>query len=288
MLNNETEEAVETQEDSTDEVAEGYSHLTKADLDPDYVPEVVENEESEKDSPQDTTETETEYNINGATYMEGDLSTKMVKDYENLTSFVGKQSEEIGGYKSEIEELQLKVAELEVESESKDEDLDPVEDAVFSADKVKELAKKQVEEIIAEKETIAKEQAQKQEFDVVVDNARDKFIESHPDFTEDKLVELVNKAAEKGIRFNLASPTEDDLVGYFNMLAVAQGGTAKTQQKNNKPSNSAKKIMEASKVKNNLSDASSADKDDIDYDMMSSAEWAKIPQSKRRQLLGIS
>lgn len=286
MLDNEKEEAVETQKDSTDEVAEGYSHLTKADLNPDYVPETVETEESEKDSSQEETETETEYNINGATYGEGDLNTKMVKDYENLTSFVGKQSKEIGGYKSEIEELRLKVAELEVESE--EDDLDPVEDAVFSSDKVKELAKKQVEEIMAQNDAKAKEQTQKQEFDAVVDSARDKFIESNPDFTEDKIIELVNKAAEKGIRFNLDSPTEDALVGYFNMLAGVQGGTAKTQTKNKKSSNSAEKIMEASKVKTNLSDASSSDKDDIDYDSMSANEWAKIPQSKRMQLLGIN
>ena len=102
-----------------------YSHLTDKDLNADYKPQeeadvkeasgedkaketesVSEETSKEEESQEDSSR---KWDINGTTYNEEDMGTRMVKDYENLTSFSGKQSEKIGGYKQKIAELEDKI-----------------------------------------------------------------------------------------------------------------------------------------------------------------------------------
>ena len=113
-----------------------FSHLKEEDLNADYKPqeEAEPAESSEEVSPETeaSEEVKTEedssnqWEINGTTYSEGDVSTRMVKDYKNLVSFSGKQSEEIGGYKQKIAEYESKMQGETPKEETKEEETESV------------------------------------------------------------------------------------------------------------------------------------------------------------------
>ena len=300
LENNETQETVETPEGSTEEVAKGFSHLTKADLDPDYEPESEVKEESVKtDSPPKTEEKKVEYKINGTTYTDNDMSTRMVKDYENLTSFSGKQSEEIGKFKSEVDHLKTKIAGLEVENkelskielkQEEPEDGKKSDDLIFSQSKIEQIMDDKIKNIM---DTRAKDDAKKSaesEFESIAEKAGKEFIKNNPEYDENSIIDLVNKATDKGVRFDTVNATEDSVLGYLNLIKMADTSDKPSSEKNNKPSNdTAEKLKEGAKVKANLSDTGSTDEHDgVNYDEMNPIEWAKLPDKKRQELLGVN
>ena len=299
LESNETQETVETPEGSTEEVAEGFSHLTKADLDPDYEPESETKEESvESDSPVKVEEKQAEYKINGTTYTDNDMSTRMVKDYENLTSFSGKQSEEIGKFKSEIDHLKTQIAGLEVENEAISEK-DPeqeesaeekADDLIFSKSKIEKMVDDKVKSLMDHKEKKDAEKSAESKFNSIAEKAGKEFIKSNPDYDENSVIDLVSKAVEKGVRFDPKNATEDSVLGYLNLLKAAEGSDKPSSKKIEKPSNdTAEKLKEGAKVKANLSDTGSTDEHDgVNYDEMNPMEWAKLPDKKRQELLGVN
>ena len=299
LESNETQETVETPEGSTEKVAEGFSHLTKADLDPDYEPESETKEESvESDSPTKAEEKQVEYKINGTTYTDNDMGTRMVKDYENLTSFSGKQSEEIGKFKSEIDNLKTQIAGLEVENEAisvkepeQEESAEKkADDLIFSKSKIEEMVNDKVKSILDHNAKKDAEKSAKSEFTSIAEKAGKEFIKNNPEYDDNSIIDLVNKATEKGVRFDTVNATEDSLLGYLNLIKMADTPNKPSSEKLNKPSNdTAEKLKEGAKVKANLSDTGSTDEHDgVNYDEMNPMEWAKLPDKKRQELLGVN
>ena len=295
LESNEIQESVEATEGSTEKVAEGFSHLTEADLNPDYKPESNAKEESAKtDSPAKAEEKKVEYKVNGTTYTDADLSTKMVKDYENLTSFTGKQAEDIGNFKSEINDLKMKIASLEAENEAFSKPQEPEtsepktpEDVIFSKESIGKLIDDKVKAILDAKAEEQAKMQQKTQFEQTVERAGKKFVEDNPDYDENSMLDLVNKGKEKGIIFDSTNATEESVLGYLNLLNMAESKVKAASQTEKQPSDTAEKVKEASKVKSNLSDIGSTETDGRDYNDMSPMEWAKLPDNKRAELLGI-
>jgi polyribonucleotide nucleotidyltransferase len=128
---------------------------------------------------------------------------------------------------------------------------------------------------------------QKTQFEQTVERAGKKVVENNPDYDENSMLDLVNKGKEKGIMFDSTNATEESVLSYLNLLNMAEGKVKAASQTEKQPSDTAEKVKEASKVKSNLSDIGSTETDGRDYNDMSPMEWAKLPDNKRAELLGI-
>tara|TARA_X000001388_G_scaffold37133_1_gene26282 strand:+ start:5395 stop:6366 length:972 start_codon:yes stop_codon:yes gene_type:complete len=301
------------------EVAEGYSHLTQEDLDPDYQPTEKEAETKEVEDVQaDTSENvkqqdkveespskEEEYQINGTTYKADELQERMVKDYKNLASHTGKQAEEIGKYKAEIEELRRKVetppnAESDIYGDKKlagDENIEKKYD-IFTEEGIKELSRDIALNTIQQSQKELETKQQKQTVEQIAKDASDAFIESHSLNNDSYVTELVEYAKETGFQLQTVDSV-DQVTNYLEHLHAMKTGDysqfskqtkeVKTPEPDTKvDSSTMEKVSEGQKVQKGLGNVNSSESDNVDYDNMNFDDWAKLPKEKRNQLLGIN
>tara|TARA_R110002020_G_scaffold72318_8_gene186187 strand:- start:2388 stop:3356 length:969 start_codon:yes stop_codon:yes gene_type:complete len=317
-ISQETEPTEEVRAGNEEQPSEGYSHLTQADLDPDYKPteketevdntESIQAEQSEnavmEDKSKDSPSKVDEYQINGTTYKDGDLNDRMVKDYKNLASHTGKQAEEIGKYKAKVEELQ-KQMEAETTPNKTSEmygDKKLAGDTpktnksydVFTEKGLKELSRDMAREVIEQKQAGLKKEEQKKTVEEIANEASKTFIKNH-NLKDDAYVgELVQYSQEKGYQLQKVESAEQ-VAGYLEHLhAMKTGDYSKLSNETVKKSDSKvdsttmEKVSEGQKVQKGLGNVNSSDADNVDYDNMSFDDWEKLPRDKRNQLLGIN
>ena len=297
-----------------------YSHLTEQDLNADYEPqeeaevseaseevstenaeEIASSSASEEASEEEeiTEESSQQWDINGTTYGKGDMDTRMVKDYENLASFSGKQAEQIGGYKQKISELEAQLQagntteattnENETDSaptESKDYDIYTQEGMIAMA---KDVAQQQIQSY----EQQYQEKAKEQQFEDASELARVEFVKRHPEYAGEKdIVELVQFGASKGIALGDATNAES-ITNYLENVHGLKSGdysffteSSSGQKEPSAKSKTIEAVEEAQKVKPNLGNVNSTQQE-VDYDNMNDEQWAKLPKEKRNELLGL-
>ena len=319
----EEQKVVEGYEQPTTNESESiYSHLTEEDLNADYKPqeeadaveasEEVSTEDVEEVASSTTNEEASEevktsedssqqWDINGTTYSKEDMETRMVKDYENLSSFSGKQAEQIGGYKQRITELEAKIqtgntteaktAEKETASaptESKDYDIYTQEGMMTMA---QDIAQKEIERYKSETKAIAEEERQTN----AAETAKENFIKRHPEYSEQAIVELVQFGASKGIALG-DTTNHNSITNYLENVHGLKSGdysffTENSSSGKKEPTLESKTktieaVEEAKKVKPNLGNVNSTQQE-VDYDNLSNDDWAKLPEEKRNELLGL-
>ena len=287
-----------------------FSHLTEEDLNADYKPQ----EEAEPAEPSEDVSPETEaseevkteedssnqWEINGTTYSEGDVSTRMVKDYKNLVSFSGKQSEEIGGYKQKIAEYESKMQGETPKEETKEEETESVSPEnkdynIYTQDGILELAKDAAREELSTREKTASEEAEKEQ---ALNNAvasREAFSKRHPEYkTDEDYVKLIEFGATKGIALGDATNLES-ITNYLETSHGMKTGDysffTESSSGQGEPSTDAKsqtidKVEEAKKVKPSLGNVNSTSTEG-DYDNLTDDQLAKLPEEKRNELLGL-
>ena len=302
------------------EVAEGYSHLTQEDLDHDYQPtekeaetkevEDVQADKSENVEQQDKVEEspskEEEYQINGTTYKADELQERMVKDYKNLASHTGKQAEEIGKYKAEIEELRRKVetppnAESDIYGDKKlagDEPKVNKKYDIFTEDGIKELSRDIALKALEEKQAAVEEINQKKTVEDIAKEASDAFIKSHNLESDTYIGELADYGQKTGFQLQKVDSV-DQVTNYLEHLHAMKTGDysrfskqteeVKTPEPDEKvDTTTMEKVSEGQKVQKGLGNVNSSESDNVDYDNMNFEDWAKLPKEKRNQLLGIN
>ena len=286
-----------------------FSHLTEEDLNADYKPqeEAEPAESSEEVSPETeaSEEVKTEedssqqWDINGTTYKEGDMKDRMVKDYKNLVSFSGKQSEEIGGYKQRITELEAKLQDGNTKGETKEQEVESVETEdkdydIYTKDGLLEMAQDIARKEIDRTKSEAAEEYKQQEFADASDKAREEFVKRHPEFSEEgKIVELIQFGSSKGIALGDAT-NQESITNYLETSYGMKTGdysffTEKGSSGQKEPSTKSKTmetVKEAQKVKPNLGNVNSTSTE-VDYDTLTDDQWAKLPEEKRNELLGL-
>lgn len=308
----ELEEVKVGQEDKS---AEGYEVLTDDDLNPEYEPteETEVTEESneaqpkvdakEDNSTQEDSPTEVEdqsYNINGAAYNKSDID-KMAKDYTNLTSFMGKQAEELGKYKERANNLETQDANSDSEISEPEAPVEVSKDYdIYSKQGIAELASDMADKKLSEYQSKQKEEDANARYISDCATAQEEFIKTHPEYkSEADVVNLIQDGAKAGIAagdtsspealrkyLELAHATVKEDFSYFNSGTRAKKNGGKVSKDSNK---TIEKVMEANKVDSSLSDVNSdGTKDNADYDKMGYDEWEKLPDDKRYELLGIS
>lgn len=302
----EEEQKIVEEETPEEKSVEGFSHLTKEDLDADYVKPQEEAESKEEPTTTKTEESDTsesdssdskeevsskEWSINGTSYTEDDLGTRMIKDYQNLTSFVGKQAEEIGKMKQQLAEAK----EEKAKSKEPEKDPTPKKDKdydIYTSEGIQEIATDSAKRIVNEQAEAATKAAHAKRFTDDAASARAKFVERHPEYkSEEAIVSLIKESTAKGIALGANADSEimtnyletahSQKTGDFSYFIESSGKTideTATQTMN--------KINEGKKVKETLTKVNSAESS-LDYDALTDDEWAKLPQEKRNELLEI-
>ena len=286
-------------ETETQEVAEGYNYLLKEDLDTESEPtqETISEEDNqntqaeESESNKDTADKDSSnaevYQINGTEYTGEELKTRMTKDYENLASFTGKQAEQIGALKAEID--RMKGANVETPNTETEVNSD-VEEAETSYDIYTEEGLKKMAQDVARKAFLDEQgklnQAKEQEnFATMAHDARKVFTDKHPEYSEQDTLDLVNWGVENGLGLKDGSTT-DSIAEYLDLVHAVKNKDFGSMT-NKETDKNIDKVKEAQKVKSGLSNVGGSDKTEIDYDSMSPKEWSNLPKEKRMELLGL-
>ena len=314
-LNQEEVQTEETGAGDEPKVAEGYSHLTPEDLDPDYEKptdketeventESVQAEESEntvtEDKPEDSPSKVEEYQINGTTYTDDELQSRMVKDYSNLASHTGKQAEEIGKYKAKVEELQKRMESLTSEDgssnvygdkESKKEEKKEYD--IYTEEGLRELSKDMAKEALLETKKIDSKKQEKVKIQSIAKEATNTFMKDHNLKDDSYITELVNFGNESGFQMNNVTSSEQ-VVNYLEHVHAMKSGDYTRFNKGTKEAipkvdtTTMEKVSEAQKVQKRIGNVNSSESENVDNDAMSYDDWEKLPRDKRNQLLGIN
>ena len=314
-LNQEEVQTEETGAGDEPKVAEGYSHLTPEDLDPDYEKptdketeventESVQAEESEntvtEDKPEDSPSKVEEYQINGTTYTDDELQSRMVKDYSNLASHTGKQAEEIGKYKAKVEELQKRMESLTSEDgssnvygdkESKKDEKKEYD--IYTEEGLRELSKDMAKEALLETKKIDSKKQEKVKIQSIAKEATNTFMKDHNLKDDSYITELVNFGNESGFQMNNVTSSEQ-VVNYLEHVHAMKSGDYTRFNKGTKEAipkvdtTTMEKVSEAQKVQKRIGNVNSSESENVDNDAMSYDDWEKLPRDKRNQLLGIN
>lgn len=310
------QEDTDTQEERAGadvEPSEGYTHLTQADLDPDFEPTDKESKDTEaKVAQADTSEsvpedkgTEAspskveEYQINGTTYTQEELQSRMVKDYKNLASHTGKQAEDIGKYKAKVEELQKEMegltsskADDKVYSDEESTEEKKKEYDIYTEKGIRELSKDMAKEALTESQKVDSEKTEATKLQEIAQDATKIFMESHKLDDDAYINELVEHGSKTGMQMSKVTSSEQ-VVNYLEHIHAMKSGDYTRFNKVTKDSipsvdtTTMEKVSEGQKVQKGLGNVNSSESDNVDYDNMDYAQWEKIPREKRNQLLGI-
>jgi len=300
----ETEKIEVAQEES--EIVEGYNHLTNEDFlsEPETPEEAKEEvkevevkaEESETETPEsipeDSSNGET-YEINGTTYTKDDLETRMIRDYKNLVSHTGKQAERIGEYKSQISELETNIEKAKQVSTEENSEINYDNYDIYSPQGIAKLAEDMADKKLkAQQEKIQTTEVENN-FNSNVEDAKKKFLENHPTFSDDDMIDLVSYGQDQGLILGKVA-NADQVHSYLENVYSQKTGDFGffTNQKSTgneatKVNQVVEKVREGQKVKAGLANVNSSEDDVTDYDALNESDWEKLPVEKRNELLGI-
>lgn len=279
------------------EIAEGYNYLLKEDLDPETEPtqETISEEDNQSaqaeksESTKDTADTDSSnaevYKINGTEYTADELTTRMTKDYENLASFTGKQAEQIGALKAEID--RMKGANAEIPETEVNTDVEEKETSydIYTEDGLKKMTQDIARKAFLEEQNKLSQAREQENFTTRAKDAREVFNKNHPEYSEKDTVDLVNWGVENGLGLTDGSTT-DSIAEYLELVHAVKNKDFSSMTNKGDDQN-IEKVKEAQKVKSGLSNVGGSDKTEVDYDNMSPKEWAALPKEKRMELLGL-
>ena len=192
------------------------------------------------------------------------------KSYTNLQSLNGRQTNELGDLRKMVEELQTSMQpqeELEVEPEF--DEYDPAKQKEY----IEYMAAKKAQDIIEQRFQAEEARKAETEYNSAMDAMMNDFIEAHPELGQDQLAKIAAFGDERGITFI------EDAYNVWNIQNKPVKDEANSQV------DKAKKATEATKIPTTLSNVSTGNESDTDYDSLSPEQWAKLPDDVRRKAL---
>ena len=288
------------------EIVEGYNHLTDDDFNPERsAPEEakekateteVQAEESEAKSPEDIPEDSSDgesYEINGTTYARNELDSRMVRDYKNLVSHTGRQAEKIGEYKSQISELETNLESTKAVEKNDNDEVNYDNYDIYSPKGIAKLAEDMAEKKFKSQQEEMQSSKTEGDFNKNIEDAKSTFLENHPTFSDDDMLDLVNYGQNQGLVLGQVT-NADQVHNYLESVYSQKTGdyghftNKKTGGQSTKVSKVVEKVREGQKVKAGLGNVHSSEEDGTDYDALDDAQWEKLPEDKRNELLGIT
>lgn len=193
------------------------------------------------------------------------------KSYTNLQSLNGRQTNELGDLRKMVEELQTSMQpQPEPEVEPEFDEYDPAKQKEY----IEYMAAKKAQDIIEQRFQAEEARKAETEYNSAMDAMMNDFIEAHPELGQEQLAKIAAFGDERGITFI------EDAYNVWNI---------QNQQSVNDVPNSqvdkAQKATEATKIPTTLSNVSTGNESDTDYDSLTPEQWAKLPSDVRRKAL---
>ena len=193
------------------------------------------------------------------------------KSYTNLQSLNGRQTNELGDLRKMVEELQSSMQpQPEPEIEPEFDEYDPAKQKEY----IEYMAAKKAQDIIEQRFQAEEAKKAETEYNSAMDAMMNDFIEAHPELGQDQLAKIAAFGDERGITFI------EDAYNVWNI----QNQQSVTDAPNSQV-DKAQKATEATKIPTTLSNVSTGNESDTDYDSLTPEQWAKLPSDVRRKAL---
>ena len=193
------------------------------------------------------------------------------KSYTNLQSLNGRQTNELGDLRKMVEELQSSMQpQPEPEIEPEFDEYDPAKQKEY----IEYMAAKKAQDIIEQRFQAEEAKKAETEYNSAMDAMMNDFIEAHPELGQDQLAKIAAFGDERGITFI------EDAYNVWNI----QNQRSVTDAPNSQV-DKAQKATEATKIPTTLSNVSTGNESDTDYDSLTPEQWAKLPSDVRRKAL---
>lgn len=193
------------------------------------------------------------------------------KSYTNLQSLNGRQTNELGDLRKMVEELQSSMQpQPEPEIEPEFDEYDPAKQKEY----IEFMAAKKAQDIIEQRFQAEEAKKAETEYNSAMDAMMNDFIEAHPELGQDQLAKIAAFGDERGITFI------EDAYNVWNI----QNQRSVTDAPNSQV-DKAQKATEATKIPTTLSNVSTGNESDTDYDSLTPEQWAKLPSDVRRKAL---
>ena len=193
------------------------------------------------------------------------------KSYTNLQSLNGRQTNELGDLRKMVEELQTSMQpQPEPEVEPEFDEYDPAKQKEY----IEYMAAKKAQDIIEQRFQAEEAKKAETEYNSAMDAMMNDFIEAHPELGQEQLAKIAAFGDERGITFI------EDAYNVWNI----QNQQSVTDAPNSQV-DKAQKATEATKIPTTLSNVSTGNESDTDYDSLTPEQWAKLPSDVRRKAL---
>jgi|TARA_B100000073_G_scaffold298347_1_gene263798 type II secretory pathway pseudopilin PulG len=244
------------------------------------VEESPNNEETEVEAEStDTPETEElKLQIGEQTFESVDELLKFAeerdKSYTNLQSLNGKQTNELGDLRKTVEELKTALTpQEEPQVEPEFDEYDPAKQKEY----IEFMAAKKAQDMIDQRFQAEEAKKAEEEYNSAMDAMMSDFITKHPELDKASLEKIAAFGDERGITFI------EDAYNVWNIQNQPVKDSANTEI------DKAKKATEATKIPTTLSNVSTGNESETDYDNLSPEQWANLsPEVRKKALMEVN
>jgi len=196
------------------------------------------------------------------------------KSYSNLQSLNGRQTNELGDLRKMVEELQTSIQpQEEPELEPEFDEYDPAKQKEY----IEFMAAKKAQDMIEQRFQAEEARKAETEYNSAMDAMMNDFIEAHPELGQDQLAKIAAFGDERGITFI------EDAYNVWNIQNQPVKDSA------NPEIDKAKKATEATKIPTTLSNVSTGNESDTDYDSLTPEQWANLsPEVRKKALMEVN
>lgn len=196
------------------------------------------------------------------------------KSYTNLQSLNGRQTNELGDLRKMVEELQTSIQpQQETEVEPEFDEYDPAKQKEY----IEFMAAKKAQDMIEQRFQAEEAKKAETEYNSAMDAMMNDFIEAHPELGQDELAKIAAFGDERGITFI------EDAYNVWNIQNQPVKDSA------NPEIDKAKKATEATKIPTTLSNVSTGNESDTDYDSLTPEQWANLsPEVRKKALMEVN
>ena len=192
------------------------------------------------------------------------------KSYSNLQSLNGRQTNELGDLRKMVEELKDSIEpEEELEEVPEFDEYDPAKQKEY----IEFMAAKKAQDMIDQRFQAEEAKKAETEYNSAMDAMMNDFIGKHPELGQEELAKIAAYGDERGITFI------EDAYNVWNIQNQPVKDEAKSQV------DKAKKATEATKIPTTLSNVSTGNESDTDYDNLTPEQWSNLSDDVRKKAL---
>jgi type II secretory pathway pseudopilin PulG len=192
------------------------------------------------------------------------------KSYSNLQSLNGRQTNELGDLRKMVEELKTSMEpQQEPEAAPEFDEYDPAKQKEY----IEYMAAKKAQDMIDQRFQAEEAKKAETEYNSAMDAMMNDFIEKHPELDKASLEKIAAFGDERGITFI------EDAYNVWNIQNQPVKDEANSQV------DKAKKATEATKIPTTLSNVSTGNESDTDYDNLTPEQWSNLSDDVRKKAL---